>query len=302
MAIVRSPEGELTLFEDSVVITDGGTRIDARLARLNDRAGRATVSNAVRITSPDALVWADSALYFLNERRAELFGAVRVKRESLDITAPWLEYETSKQTVRADRGLVLADEGRVFRLSGERGTYVMASDVGVVDVAPVLSWQRGEDSARVTSQRMVWEQKDSRAFAQGGVGMTSGDARLACDSAVFYSGPDSGVAWGSPTVRDRRSDASGDTMTFHVSDGSLERVSIRGSATGEYRTDGGERVVVNGATISLGFAGGEVDRVEVEQLTSGQLIRQGGGARQLQSKPARAESVEGDGPPESDDE
>jgi lipopolysaccharide export system protein LptA len=276
MEIVREPEGELTVFRDSVVITDGDTRIDARLARLNDRAGRATISDAVRIESPDAKVWADSALYYLDERRAELFGAVRVRRESLDITAPWLEYQTREQKVNADRGLTLTDQGRDFRLSGERGTYDMATDVGVVDVAPVLTWQRGADSARVTGRRMVWEQESSRAVVQGDVKMTSGESELRCDTALYYSGPDSGVAWGSPNVRDRQSEASGDTMTFHVRDGSLERVNIRGNATGEYRTDGGERVVVTGAGIGLALAGGEIDRVEVSQMTSGQLIRQGG--------------------------
>ena len=60
----------------------------------------ALVSGAVRIQSPDALVWADSALYFLNERRAELFGAVRVKRESLDIDFG----EMPAETLRYDAG------------------------------------------------------------------------------------------------------------------------------------------------------------------------------------------------------
>lgn len=302
MAIVRTPEGEVTLFEDSVVITDGGTRIDARLARLNDRAGQALVSGAVRIQSPDALVWADSALYHLNERRAELFGAVRVKRESLDITAPWLEYKTGEQKVWADQGLVLTDEGRDFRLSGERGTYDMANDVGLVDVAPVLSWQRGEDSARVTSRKMLWEEKDSRATAQGRVTMTSGDAVLFCDTAVFFSGPDSGIAWGSPNMRDRQSEASGDTMTFYVREGSLERVDVRGKAAGEYRTDGGERIVVAGALIGLGLAGGEVDRVEVLGMTSGQLIRQGSGEEKPETRNSNDETGSGGETRNSNDE
>ncbi len=275
MAIVRSSEGELTVFEDSVVITDGGTRIDAFQARLNDRAGRAAISGDVRIKSPDAMVWADSALYFMNERRAELFGAVRVRRESLVITAPWLEYRTAERLVRADRGLVLTDEARDFRLSGDRGTYDMANDVGMVEAAPVLSWRRGEDSARVTSRTMVWEERASRAVARGGVLVSSGHSELECDSAVFYSGPDSGVAWGRPRVRDRQSEATGDTMTFHVSGGTLERVNIIGNAAGEYRTEGGDRVLVSGTAISLGLVGGGVDRVEVSGLRSGQLIRPG---------------------------
>jgi len=275
MSIERTQEGNATVFRDSVVVTDGDTRITANLARMYEAMGVAFISDAVYITNPDAQIWADSARYQLADKVAELFGDVRVRRESLDIRAPKLLYQSKEKMVRADSGVVLENINRSFRLTGRKGTYDLDGDVGVVDTDPVLTWRRDNDSARVTSRQMFWYEKGSRAEAQGDVRLTSGATELECDTVDFVSGPDSGLALGQPRVRDSVSRASGDTMTFQVRNGGLERVTIRNRATGEYRTEGGDSIVVAGRVIELRVAGGAIDRVEVSQLSSGKLIRTG---------------------------
>ena len=152
----------------------------------------------------------------------------------------------------------------------------MGTDIGLVDSLPVLTWLRGDDSARVISRSMAWHERESRAVASGSVRLQSGASTMACDTAVFFSGPDTGLAWGSPEVRDSASRATGDTMRFRVREGELDRVMIDRNAAGEYRTQGGERVSVRGNSRVLTLAGGDIDRVEIAGLSSGQLIRAGG--------------------------
>ena len=283
MSIERTPEGDATVFRDSVLITDGDTRITANLARMYEGKGLALISDAVQITNPDAQIWADSARYHLSDKLAELFGNVRVRQESLDIRAPKLLYRSKEKMVLADSGVTLENLNRSFRLTGRKGTYDLDKDVGVVDSSPVLIWRREsrdesrerKDSARVTSRQMFWYQKGSRALAQGDVRLKSGATELQCDTITFFSGPDSGMALGGPRVRDSASRASGDTMVFRVRNGALEWVTIRNRATGEYRTEGGDSIVVAGKTIELRVADGGIDRVEVSELTTGQLIRTG---------------------------
>lgn len=275
MSIERTPEGSATVFRDSVVVTDEDTRITANLARMYEARGLALISGAVHILNPDAQIWADSVRYHLTDKLAELFGNVRVRQESLDIRAPKLLYLSKEKTVRADSGVVLENINRSFRLVGERGTYDLDGDVGTVDSSPVLTWRRDRDSARVTSRQMFWYGKGSRAHAQGDVRLESGATELECDTMDFVSGPDSGLALGRPRVRDSASRAGGDTMAFQVRNGGLERVTIRSRATGEYRTEGGDSIVVAGRTIELRVAGGAIDQVEVGELSSGQLIRTG---------------------------
>ena len=275
MSIERTPEGDATVFRDSVVVADESTRITANLARMYEGRGLALISDAVHINNPDAQIWADSARYRFSDKLAELFGDVRVRQESLDIRAPKLLYHSSEKSVRADSGVVLENLNRSFRLAGRRGTYDLSGDVGVVDSSPVLTWRRGEDSARVTSRQMFWYGKGSRALAQGDVRLKSGATELECDTIDFVSGPDSGLALGGPRVRDSVSRASGDTMAFRVRNGALERVTIRNRATGEYRTEGGDSILVAGKAIELRVASGAIEQVEVTELSSGQLIRTG---------------------------
>ena len=281
MSIERTLEGDATVFRDSVVITDGDTRITANLARMYEGKGLALISDAVHITNSDAQVWADSARYHLSDKLAELFGNVRVRQESLDIRAPKLLYRSKERSVLADSGVLLENINRSFRLTGRKGTYDMDRDVGVVDSSPVLTWGEGRGArgegreAMVTSRQMFWYEKESRALAQGDVRLKSGATELECDTIKFISGPDSGMALGGPRVRDSASRASGDTMVFQVRNGALEWVTIRNRATGEYRTEAGDSIVVAGKSIELRVAGGGIDRVEVSELTSGQLIRTG---------------------------
>jgi lipopolysaccharide export system protein LptA len=275
MSIERTPEGDATVFRDSVVITDGDTRITANLARMYEGRGLALISDRVHVTNPDAQIWADSARYHLSDKLAELFGNVRVRQESLDIRAPKLLYRSKEKSVLADSGVVLENIDRSFHLAGRRGTYDLNGDVGLVDSSPVLTWRRDNDSARVTSRQMSWYEKGSRVLAQGDVRLKSGATELECDTIDFTSGPDSGLALGGPRVRDSVSRASGDSMSFQVRNGALERVTIRNRATGEYRTEGGDSIVVAGRVIELRVAGGAIDQVEVTDLSSGQLIRAG---------------------------
>ena len=221
MSIERTPDGDATVFRDSVVVTDEDTRITADLARMYEGKGLALISGAVHIINPDAQIWADSARYHLSDKMAELFGNVRVRQESLDIRAPKLLYQSREKSVLADSGVVLENVNRSFRLTGRKGTYDLDGDVGVVDSSPVLTWRRDKDSARVTSRQMFWYEKTSRALAQGEVRLKSGATELECDTVDFMSGPDSGLALGKPRVRDSVSRASGDTMTFQVRNGAL---------------------------------------------------------------------------------
>jgi lipopolysaccharide export system protein LptA len=285
MSIERSPGGDATVFRDSVVVTDEGTRITANLARMYEGKGLALIRDAVHITNPDAQIWADSARYRFSDKLAELFGNVLVRQESLDIRAPKLLYHSREKLVRADSGVALENLNRSFRLTGRKGTYDLDRDVGVVDSSPVLTWRRGADSARVLSREMFWYQKTSRARAQGDVRLRSGATEMECDTIEFFSGPDSGLALGGPRVRDSVSRASGDTMTFQVRNGGLERVTILNHAAGEYRTEGGDSIVVAGRSIELRVADGAIDQIEVRELSSGQLIRTGTQGGAVTSRP-----------------
>ena len=275
MEIVKTPEGQETVFSDSVSITDNDTRIVAGRARLNDVLGVAVIADSVFISNPDAEVWADSAVYRLEERLTFLYGSVRVRQESLDIEAPFLAYSIPDRNVTADSGVSLRDRDRGFVVYGKRGSYDLANEEGLVDSTPRLVLGEETDSVEVLSERVSWFGQESRAVVAGEVRVGTGKSNLTCDTLEYFTETDSGTCWGSPLLRDSTSRTSGDTVTFKVADGKLDRLRVAGAASGEYTTEDGNRVEVEGSEIHIRFSGGELDEVEVHELERGVLVRTG---------------------------
>ncbi len=273
MEIVRTPEGHETVLEDSVVIVDGDTRITAGRARMNEYTGISVVADSVFIETPDAYIWADSAVYYMDARRTELHGEVVVQQESLLIFAPLLVHSTDERLVVADSGLAVRGLESGFELEGKRGRYDLAADTGVVDSEPRLVRAGDEDSVTVTAGRMTWHDPEQLARACGTVVVNTGGAVLTCDTLDYFPGGDSGVALGGPAVADSASRTAGDTIVMRLAGGELQRVTISGNATGCYKTGQGDEVEVAGQSISMAFEGGEVTEVEVSPLSLGRLLR-----------------------------
>ncbi len=276
MQIVRTLDGQETWFEDSVSITDGATRITAGAARFNETQGVAVVSDSVFIENPDALVWADSAVYRFDERTTRLYGDVRVEQDSMVITAPRLYYSIAEKRVDADSGIVVVNTGRGFRLCGMTGTYDLGRSVGSVDSLPVLVLGKKDDSLRITARTITWSGQEERTIISGAVRVGDEKSRLECDTLVYFSGPDSGVAWGEPRIADSLNHTEGDTIWLHVRDGALDEVAVAGDARGSYRTGTGNEVRVAGGVIRILLEHGEVSVIEVEDMTSGRLVRGAG--------------------------
>lgn len=276
MEIVRTPDGQVTLFRDSVRISDGETRISAGWARVSESRSLAVIGDSVLIRNPDAVINADSCVYRMDQKRTRLFGNVRVVQESLVVTAPRLEYVVNERKVYADSGLVVQGRSRDFRLEGERGSYDLGQDMGIVDRSPRMVRSQGDDSVTVLADEMRWTANASEALAAGNVSVRSGSAGMTCDSLRYFANADSGLAWGSPVVTDSVSRTTGDTVAMRVEDGNLDLVTISGSAQSTYRTEGGEFIEVAGKLIVVDIDEGEVGTIEVRELSYGRLVRSAG--------------------------
>lgn len=273
MEIVQTTRGLETVLRDSVSIVDGETTISCGQARINESLGRAVVSGDVVIHSPGAVVLADSAVYMTQERRADLYGDVRVEQESLMILAPRLHYSIAERLVEVDTALVVESVASGFRLTGAQGHYDLAARTGTVDVWPRLVRRSGGDSVTVTARLVTWFEHRQEALAAGEVIVRARTARLDCDTLRFYPELDSGFAIGHPAVEDSLSTTAGDTVALSLVGGQLRALTVCGNAAGRYDTGAGERVEVEGSVIRIGFESGVLDRIEVELLRKGRLVR-----------------------------
>jgi len=273
MEIVRTPEGQMTFFRDSVRISDGETRISAGWARLNESQSVAVIGDSVVIENSEAVVRADSCVYLMDEKRTELFGNVRVEQESVVVLAPRLDYLMQESRVNATTGLEVRSRSGDVTLVGTRGSYDLSRDEGVVEEGPRMTHRQGDDSLVVTARAMRWLAGESRALAAGDARVESGRARMSADSLEYFSSADSARAWGAPVVEDNASRTTGDEVVMLIRDGGLRRAVISGSAESRYRIESGEQVELAGSEIRVELVKGEVDVIEVQDLLYGRLVR-----------------------------
>ncbi|HDR00438.1 MAG TPA: hypothetical protein ENN51_09175 [candidate division WOR-3 bacterium] len=279
MEVVQTPEGQVTVFRDSVRIVDGATRISAGLARFNESLGIAVVSDSVCIEDADTRVRADSAVYYLDGRESELFGSVRVELDSLAIDAPRLLYLVAERRVEATAGMTITALDRGFSVTGAQGRYLMDSRVGEVDSLPVMVLNRGEvedggEPVKATARRMTWTGGDETALLAGEVRVGAGKSALTADSLRYWTRADTGLAWGEPRIADSLSSTEGDTIRLRVEDGELRGVTVSGRARGHY-SSGMNEIGVAGGGISIRLEQGELDRIEVVAMTRGWLVNRG---------------------------
>lgn len=277
MEIVKTPAGRATVFRDSVAITQENTLLVSRRAMIQEQAGWAVLSESVLIYTPEARLAADSVVYDFKGKKATMLAPVRrhvvVRQDSIVIRAFEVVYLITERLLRAPQGLEITTESGGYILTGTQGSYDLNHRVGVVDSAPVLTIEREEELVRVTARRMEYQESGAVARAEGEVQVQSGISALSCDSAIFYTNRDSGFAWGGAVVEDSAGRAEGDTVVFLVSQGALRWVALSGQTRGRYWTEEGDTVLVQGAGISVAITKGRIERIEVAELTSGQLIR-----------------------------
>lgn len=279
MEIVQTPEGQVTVFRDSVEILDGSTRISAGRAMFNERLGIAVVSDSVSIEEPGVRVFADSAIYYLDGREAELFGSVRVELESLVVEAPHLHYHIRDRRVEASAGLTVYVPDRGLSVDGLRGRYFINRRIGEVDSLPVMRLKpdeasRSDGAVQATANTIVWSGWDQTVLLVGEARVSAASSKLTADSLWYWIGADSGVAWGEPRLADSLSSTLGDTISFVVEEGSLRRLAVVGSARGHYKA-GASEIGVLGERIDIRLYRGELESVEVFAMTRGWLVNLG---------------------------
>ncbi len=280
MEIVRIAGMQATVLRESVAISDRGTVICSRNAQLSPSRDRAVLWDSVRIKTSEVYVRADSVEYDFVQRQSRLYARpgelITVQEESVEIRAPVLEYSFVAGRIQAPAGLEMRGRSGEFVVKGKRGCYFLKSRQGMVDSEPILKINPEQGmEVEITATTMDYDDVEGRFRASGNVRLRSRAGELMCDSAVFHSGRDSGFAWGSPRVMDSSGVAEGDTVVFYLKNRSLRRVALYGRAKGQYRTNSGEIVLVNGSQLSMEFADGKIDAIEVANLISGQLIRHG---------------------------
>jgi lipopolysaccharide export system protein LptA len=267
MEIENRPEGRTTVLEGKVEIVDGPNRISAQTARLYHTQGVFHLHGAVLIQTPDSRIEADSAIYHLNERSANLWGEVVVHKEEELIYAQELIMDQAQELALIPGPVRIVNQKEDLKISGSRASHDLRKQYLKIEHNPML--EKGE--VQITAQYMEFYDQTRTAQAVGRVKLSSEDVALSCDTLGYWLDEAMGVAVGRPILRQSSGWVQGDSMRLFLGDERLDSLWVIEGCQGEYRTEGGERIVVAGALMELKFTEGKLDRLTIHRPRQGIL-------------------------------
>ncbi len=272
MEILNTDEGRITVFKGNVVITEADTRITAQNAALYQTRGLALVSDTVVILTPEAKITADTAFYYLEAAKTVLKGTPRIFHETQVIEADSLVFDHRTGTAYTDQTVFITDTTKNLTIQGRNAEYNLKTEIAHLRTEPVLTIKR-DSLITVTSQRMDLAAKEGVTQAVGNVILSSGKTTLFCDSLVYYYKKNFGLGLGSPKITDGENTATSNTVRFYTENEQLVRIELEENGHGEYFTDNGDRIEIEGYRITIFLNKNKVDRLVVERPTLGNLYR-----------------------------
>lgn len=273
MEILATEEGRVSLFKGNVTITEGDTKITAQNAAFYQTKGLALVYDSVTIQTLKAKLTADSARYLLEAAKTVLKGKPKVFHETQVVETDSLVFDHQTGKAYTDQTVVITDTTRNLTIQGKKAEYDLREEVAHLYSEPVLTIKRGS-VITVKGERMDLFLRDGLAQTVGDAILTSAKTVLQCESLVYYYNENFGLALGSPVITEGENSVSGDTVRFYTKDERLSRVEIKNNSKGEYLTEDGDRVEVQGMRITIFFDDEtKVKGLEVVRPTLGNLYR-----------------------------
>lgn len=266
MEIQYTPEGRATVLEGGVEIMGGSSLITAQSARFYHAQELLVSTGEVRIRRPDLEIRADSGVHLLQEQRSHLWGEILIEQEGTLVYAKELRIDHKEEMAYIPGGVRIMDRDGELQLTGGFSSYNLKERWARVELDPLLE----KGGVRVTARRMELRDRPRVGWAIGEAELSSGDAVLSCDTIVYRFDDHQGVALGSPVLRDTSGWIEGDSINFFIGE-HLDSLWVVGNCAGEYRTQGGERIVVAGEAMELRFKEGRLERLSIKKPREGRI-------------------------------
>ncbi|MBS4016378.1 MAG: hypothetical protein KGZ86_08105 [Candidatus Latescibacteria bacterium] len=268
MEIIDSIEGRLTVFPQGIIITDKDTKITGKYATFYERDNRAEIYDSVLIENPQFTINADTVFYSFREKTSRLRGNVIVESETLRIETASLIFEQSPNIVTAPTDVKIREKKQRLTILGKKGMFNFSDDNGMVDSEPVLYIER-DDTTVVRSRQMILENRQSRFIAINDVSVQTRQTILTCDTLVFYTNQDYGIAQGNPRITEKENLLAGNTIEFYFIESAqsghtaLSHIKVQEQAHATYLTQDGGLLKVHGNEFFVYYEDGEIRQVNV---------------------------------------
>jgi lipopolysaccharide export system protein LptA len=268
MEIVDSEQGRLTIFPQGIVVTDKENKISGKYAVFYERANRAQICDSVMIENPRFTITADTVLYSFHEKSSLLNGNVIVESDTLRIETASLLFKQSQNIITTQTDVKIKEKKQRLTIFSKKGMYNFADDFGVVDSEPVLYIER-DDTTIVRGQKMVLENNAARFMVTSNVSAKTNQTILSCDSLIFYTDHDYGIAQVNPRITENENLLFGNTIEFYFAETansnktSLSNIRVLEQAHATYLTNDGGLLKVQGDEFLIYYEDGDIKQVKI---------------------------------------
>ncbi len=263
-------QGGVRVLQGDVRIEDDGTVIRAENATLYEREDMAVISDEVKIHTKRADIFTDTAYYYFKEQKTLLKGRVRIHSDSVEINTPLVWFFNKENRAKTDSLITITDKKGV-RVLGRRGVYDFNKEKGWLYENPKLIIEK--EKVQVTSKEMEIDNREGVASGIGDVELKSEKTALRCDTILFYTHKNTGIALGNPYLLDGDNRVKGDSVCFFIKDNRLESLKISGNVKAIYFTSEGDRIEIEGGEMGLYFKEERLDRIDITNHSVGVLYR-----------------------------
>lgn len=277
MEIVDSDKGRLTIFPQGIIITNKDTKIAGKNAIFYERENRAEIYDSVNIINPQYTITADTIFYSFTEKKSTLKGNVIVESETLRIETSTLMFEQSANLVTVTKPIKIIEKLQKLTVYGNNGSYNFTDNIGQVDAQPVLHIER-QDTTIIRSQKMTLNNKDARFIAQESVIANTNNSTLRCDTLIFYTKENFGIAQGAPVLYNNDNRLSGQLIKFYFTDNTdnnksnLDYIQVLDKANAVYITNDGGQLEVRGDQFTITYQDKEVVNIKITSDSLTQVI------------------------------
>ena len=175
---------------------------------------------------------AEQVVFYQRTRRLTATGNVIITQDTLEIRCQKALYLDNQEEAYFEGGVTLTDQASGSTVEGERGAYSEPMGFSKVTGHPVFTERDTTDSIRmqIFGQDIEYHTADHLAVARDSVVVIRGDLEATGDLLEYNREEGWAVLSGSPKVHKNREEIQGDTISMYFAGGDLNRVEVEGSA------------------------------------------------------------------------
>ncbi|MEO0184591.1 MAG: OstA-like protein [candidate division WOR-3 bacterium] len=268
--IVKQNGETIVYLLGNVEIEQEETKITCYEAQLNETRGLVLLNDRVLIEDNNGKIYADDAIYYLEEKMAILRKNVRLISENQIIVADSLNYDSSKRFVRMYRNVYLEDTKNKVVAYGGEGWYDLNSEIGSLNKQPKIEITReGKTPMIINAREFLLKNKEEICFGYDSVIGVIDSIILFCDTMAFDMKRDNGYM-NNPLVVEKNNELKGATGEFGLKNKKIDYFKVF-SGYASYWTNEGAHNLIEGTSINVLFQDGKAFKVLVEGNPKGKL-------------------------------